>query len=85
MEPAEHVDDDFIREASLTFFEEMRKVLFEFLKCLSHLNDFSLHSWSDLLVELEFFNQKVEIILISLLNVLSDVVVELWLHVKRLV
>jgi hypothetical protein len=44
-----------------------------------------LHLWGDLLIELELFNNQVEIIEESLFDVLSDIVVQSWLNMEWLV
>ena len=44
-----------------------------------------MHLWSDLLIELEFFNDQVEIIEEGLLYVLSDIIIERWLNVEGFV
>jgi len=46
------------------------------------LNQVSLHFWSHLLVELEFFNNQVEIEVKGLLNILSDIIVQSWLNME---
>jgi hypothetical protein len=51
----------------------------------SALDQLGLHLGSDLLVELELFNHQVEVVKKSLLHVLSNVVVESWLNMIRLV
>lgn len=53
---AEHIDNELIGESSLTFVEEMVKLLFELFENISVLNQLSLHFWSDLLIEREFFD-----------------------------
>lgn len=44
-----------------------------------------MHLWGDLLIELELFDDEVEIVQKSLFNILSDVVIESWLDMERLV
>jgi hypothetical protein len=59
-----------------------------FFKLLEHssvLDQLSLHLWCDLLIEWELFNDQIEIVFESLLNVLSDVVIESWLDMEWLV
>lgn len=82
---AEHVDDKLIGESSLALIEEMVEGFFELLENSGVLNEFSLHLWSNLLVENEFLDDQVEIVHESLLNILSDVIVECWLDMERLV
>jgi len=85
VDSAVHCDDEFIREASLAFFEEVVERSFEFFENSGVLNKVSLHLWGDLLIKLEFFDDKIEIVQESLLNILSDIVVECWLDVEWLV
>ena len=59
--------------------------LFELLEYSRVLNQISLHFGRDLLVELELFDNQVEVIKESLLNVFSDVVVQSWLDMERLI
>jgi len=56
VDSAEHVDDQVVGEASLAFFKEVVKRLLKISKGPSTLDQFSLHLWSDLLIELEFFD-----------------------------
>lgn len=44
-----------------------------------------MHLWGDLLVELELFDNKVEIVQESLFDVLSDIIIKSWLNMERLV
>mgnify|MGYP004184070287 CR=1 FL=1 len=44
-----------------------------------------MHLWSDLLIELELFNNQVEIVEEGLLYVLSDIIVQGWLDMEWLV
>jgi hypothetical protein len=85
IDSAVHVDNELVGETSLALIEKVVERLFEFLEHSSILNQVSLHLWRDLLIELEFFNDQVEIIHESLFDVLSDIVVESWLDVERLV
>ena len=57
----------------------------KFLKDSSVLDQVSLHLWSDLLVELELFDDQVEIVEEGLLDILSDIIVKRWLNMERLV
>ena len=85
IDSAVHVDDELVGEASLAFFEEVVEGSFELFEHPSVLNEVGLHLWGDLLIELELFNDEVEIVKESLLDILSDVVVECWLDMERLV
>lgn len=58
---------------------------FKFLKDSSVLDQVSLHLRSDLLVELELFDDQVEIVEEGLLDILSDIIVKRWLNMERLV
>ena len=49
------------------------------------LDQLCLHFRSNLLEEWELFNHKVKVIQESLFNILSDIVVQSWLNVERLV
>ena len=53
---AVHLDNEFVREATLTFLEKMVEGSLEFFKYTSVLDEICLHFWSNLLIELEFFN-----------------------------
>jgi hypothetical protein len=48
---AEHIDDQFISEASLTLVEEMVERFFKLLEHSGVLDQLSLHLWRDLLIE----------------------------------
>jgi len=82
---AVHSNDQLISEASLAFFEEVVEGSFEFLKDSSVLDEVGLHFWSDLLIELELFNNQVEIVEEGLLYVLSDIIVQGRLDMEWLV
>ena len=79
------MDTQFVREATLTLLEEVVEGSLEFFEHTSILDEVSLHFRSNLLIELEFFNNKVEIIQKSLLDIFSDVVVKSRLNMERLV
>ena len=85
IDSAVHSNDELIGESSLTFFEEMIEASLKFFENSGVLDEISLHFWSDLLIELELFNNQVEIIKESLLDVFSDVVIESWLDMEWLV
>jgi len=85
IDSAVHVDNELVGEASLALIEKVVEGLFEFLEHSGILNQVSLHLWRDLLIELEFFNDQVEIIHEGLFDVLSDVVVKSWLDMEWLV
>ena len=82
---AEHVDDQLVGKSSLTLIEEMVEGLLELLENSSVLDEFSLHLWSNLLVEDKLLNDQVEIIHEGLLDILSDVIIESWLNMEWLV
>jgi hypothetical protein len=44
-----------------------------------------LHLWGDLLVELELFDNQVEIVQESLFDILSDIIIKSWLNMERLI
>ena len=69
-------DNELIRETPLTFIEEAIKRLLKLVECLRLLNQPSLHFWCDLLVEREFFDQQIKVLLECLLNVEPDIVVK---------
>lgn len=79
---AEHIDDELIGKSSLTLVEEVVELLFELSENIGVLDQLGLHFWSDLLVEREFFDHKIEIVFESLFNVLSDIAVKSWLDVE---
>ena len=83
IDTAEQVDDEFVNEATLALIKEMVESLFEVLEDASVLDQVSLHLGSDLMVEVELFDDQVEIVQESLLDVLADVVVQGWLDVER--
>ena len=82
---AQQVNDQLVCEASLTLLEEMVERLLEFLESSGTLDELSLHLWSQVLVKLELFDHQVEIIHESLLDILSDIVVQGWLNMVRFV
>ena len=82
---AEHVDDELVGEAALTLVEEVVEGALELLEDASVLDEVSLHLGSDLLVEVEFLDDQVEIIQEGLLDILPDIVVECGLYVERLI
>lgn len=82
---AKQRDDQLIREPSFTLIE---KVIERFFKLLEHsgvLNNFSLHFWGNLLIEIKLLDDQVEIVQKGLLNIFSDVVIESWLNMVWLV
>ena len=85
VDSAVHVDNELVGETSLALIEKVVERLFEFLEHSGILNQVSLHLWRDLLIELEFFNDQVEIIHEGLFDVLSDIVVKSWLDMEWLV
>jgi len=85
IDSAVHGDDQLVGEASLAFFEKVVERSFELFEHPGVLNEVSLHLRSDLLVELELFDDKVEIVQESLFNILSNIVVKGRLNMERLV
>lgn len=83
--PAVHLDDQFVGEAALALLKEVIKRSLELFEHPGVLDEVSLHLGSDLLIELEFFNDKIEIIEEGLLNILSNIIVKRWLDVEWLV
>ena len=79
VEPTKHGDDQVISESSLAFVKEMTKRPLKISKSLSALDQFSLHFWSDLLVELELFDYQVKVIHKGIFNVLSNVIIQVRL------
>ena len=69
------IDDNLVDKSSLTFFEEMVEWFFKLMENSSVLDKFWLHFWCNLLIEVEFFNNQVEIKQKRLFNVFSDIVV----------
>ena len=82
VQPAVHAYNQFIGETSLTFIKEMVESFLKLSEYSGTLNQVSLHFWCHLLVELEFFNNQVEIEVKGLLNVLSDIIVQSWLNME---
>jgi hypothetical protein len=80
-----HIDDKFISEAALTLFEEVTELSLKVPEESSALYQISLHLRSDLLVELEFLNNEIEIVIESLLDILSDIIVQSRIDVVRLI
>ena len=69
------IDDNLIDKSSFAFFEEMVEWFFKLMENSSVLNKFWLHFWCNLLIEVEFFNNQVEIKQKRLFDVFSDIVV----------
>ena len=82
VDSAVHSNDELIGESSLTFFEEMIEASLKLFENSGVLDEIGLHFWSDLLIELELFNNQVKIIKESLLDVFSDVVIKSWLNME---
>ena len=83
--PAQHIDDQVIGEASLALFEEVVERLFEVSESPCALDKFSLHFGRDLLIKLKLLYDQIEIIQESLLNVLSDIIIQSRLNMVRFV
>lgn len=80
---AVHVDDKFIGEAPLAVFKKVSEVYLKvFENCVHHV---CLHFRRDLLIEVEFFNNQVEIVQESVLHVLLNITVEVWRYIIRFV
>ena len=79
---AVHLNDEFVREPSLTLFKEVVEGPLKLLEHPSVLNQVRLHLRSDLLVELELLDDQVKVVQEGLLDVFSDVVVQGWLDVE---
>ena len=82
---AEQVDDKFVGEAPLAILEEVVEVLLKLGEGISQFDKTGLHFRGDLLIEVEFLNDEVKVIPVGLLDVFSDVVVQVWLQVERVV
>lgn len=82
---AVHLDDELIGEASLALLEEVVEGSLEFFEDTGVLDQVRLHLRGNLLIELELFDNQVEIIEESLLNILSDIVVQGRLDVEGFV
>ena len=80
-----HLNNQLVSEATLALLEEMVEGSLELFEDASVLDQICLHLWSNLLIELEFFDNEVEIVEECLLNVLSDIVIECWLNMEWLV
>lgn len=83
--PAVQVDDQLVDETSLAFFEKVRERPLEFLKLESLKDKLGLHPRGHELVELELLDNQVVIVQKGLVDVVFDVVVEVWLDVERFV
>jgi len=80
-----HLNDKLVGEAALALLEEVIEGSLEFFEDSGVLNQISLHLGCDLLVELELLDDQVEIVEEGLLDVLSDIVIQRWLNMERLV
>ena len=69
------IDDNLVDKSSFAFFEEMVEWFFKLMENSSVLNKFWLHFWCNLLIEVEFFNNQVEIKQKRLFDIFSDIVV----------
>ena len=69
------IDDNLVDKSSFAFFKEMVERFFKLMENSSVLNKFWLHFWCNLLIEIEFFDNQVEIKQKRLFNVFSDIVV----------
>ena len=78
---AEHRDYKFISKALFTLVKEMVESALKLPEDSRGLNQICLHFRSDLMVKVEFFNDEVEIVHESLLDVFSDVVIKRGLDV----
>lgn len=75
------IDDGLVDETSIARVEEVAEVLLEVFE--NQIDDLGLLLWRELLVEVEFFDNEVVIILKSLLNGLADRQVEVARDVER--
>ena len=83
--PTVQVDDQLVDETSLALFEKVRERPLEFLKLESLKDKLGLHPRGHELVELELLDNQVVIVQKGLVDVVFDVVVEVWLDVERFV
>jgi len=74
-----HINNQLIYEASFTVFEEMSKLQLKFLENSAY--NLGLHLGRDLLVEIEFFNNKVEIMQKGVVHELLNVTVQVGWNV----
>ena len=82
---AEKADDKFVGEAPLAILEEVVEIILKLGEGFSQFDQTGLHFRGDLLIEVEFLNDEVKVIPVGLLDVFSDVVVQVWLQVERVV
>lgn len=78
----EHINDKFICETTLTLIKEMIERSFKLLEYPGILNKIRLHLRCDLLVEVEFLDDQVEIVEECLLNIFTNVIIECRLNVE---
>jgi hypothetical protein len=83
IDTAEKVDDEFVDEATLAFIKEVVERLLEVLEDARVLYQIRLHLGRDLMIEIELFDDQVEIVQEGLLDVLADVIVQRRLDVER--
>jgi hypothetical protein len=85
IEPAIHINDEFISKASFTFIKEVIECLFKVFEDPGTLDQIGLHFRCHLLIELEFFDDQIEIEVESLFYILTDIIVQSGLDMKRFV
>jgi len=80
-----HIYNHFVYETTLTILEEMREIFLKLIQLLISLNEIRLKFGSKLLIEYEFFNYYIEIIVLSLFNISSNIIVKNGSDLKRTV
>lgn len=85
VDPAVKVYDELIDEAPFALLKEVRERPLELLELESLQDQLRLHSWRHELVECELFDDQVVVVQERLVDVVLDVVVQVWLDMERLV
>lgn len=80
--PAIQIDDQLVDEPPLALLEKVREGPLELLELESLQDELGLHSRGHELVELELLDDQVIIVQKGLVDVVFDVVVEVWLDVE---
>jgi hypothetical protein len=81
--PSKHVYDKFINETTLAVLKEVPELCLEILENCTY--DLCLHFWWDLLVEIEFFNNQIEIVQEGIMNELFNVTIQIRRDIVGLV
>jgi hypothetical protein len=81
--PSKHVYDELINETALTVLKEVSELCLEVLENCTY--DLCLHFWWDLLIEVEFFNNQIEVVQEGIVNKLLNVAIQIRRDVVRLV